>query len=50
MSAVGGTSRGHLLASKGDIIYTNKGIPAVTDILPDEVNLIHLRINPATAL
>lgn len=50
MSAVGGTSRGHLLASKRDIIYTNKGIPAVTDILPDEVNLIHLRINLATAL
>lgn len=35
-------------APKGDTIYTNMGIPGVTDILPDEVNLIHLRIILAT--
>lgn len=44
MAAVGGASLRHLLASKGDIRHTNMGIPAVSDVLSDAANWIHLRI------
>lgn len=47
-SVMGGTSQRPLLASRRDVIYTNMGIPAVTDIQPDEINSIHLSITLAT--